>query len=172
MSDKDEVQENLAETVYLDTNDLAFSVSSGGFLSMRFKDAVFPRVHLYRIFPLSLSDGYISVRDHEDKEIGIIESTEGMPRKHKILIEDEIASRYFTPVIERIVSLREEFGYSYWEVDTNSGVCRFTVHNRHNPVLQLEGKRILITDVDGNRFEIEDYTRTEAKHCRIIETML
>lgn len=172
MSDKDKAEENLAETVYLDTKDLSFSLSSGGFLSMSFKDTDYSRVHLYRIFPLSLSDGYISVRDHEDKEIGIIESTEGMPREHRMLIEDEIASRYFTPVIERIISLKEEFGYSYWEVDTNSGVCRFTVHNRHNPVLQLEGKRILITDVDGNRFEIEDYTRTEVKHLRIIETML
>lgn len=172
MSENGNGEATTAKTTYLNIDDLHFERTAGGFLSMRFQEKEFPRVHLYRIFPLSLEQGYISVRDQEDNEIGIIESSDGMSSHDKTLVEDEIAGRYFTPVIKRIISLKEEFGYSYWEVETSAGVCRMTVQNRYNPVLRLEENRIIITDVDGCRFEMEDYTAVEPKHLRVIEGML
>ncbi len=38
-----------------------------------------------------------------------------------------MALRYFTPVIQKIHSIKEENGFSYWDTETDRGACRFTV---------------------------------------------
>ena len=49
-----------------------------------------------------------------------------------------------------------------------------TVHGpaRHNNLVQLGGRRVLVIDVDGNRFEIEDYTSIDSRYSRLIESLL
>ena len=75
-------------------------------------------------------------------------------------------------MIEKIRSIEEEFGYSYWDVDTSAGQRRFTVRRGHNNLVQLGGRRVLVIDVDGNRFEIEDYTSIDSRYSRLIESLL
>ena len=162
-----------AESRYLTAQQIRVERSEGGFLSLKIgKDEDYPKIHLYWCFPFSQHGDFVSVRDHEDKEIGIIEALEDFPPDTLHLLLDELNSRYFTPSILRIHSLKEEFGYTYWDVDTSAGRCRFTVQLGRNAVLTLEGRKLLIHDVDGNRFELEDFQKVETKHMRIIEDLL
>ena len=162
-----------AEVQYLQAHDIQVEKTEGGFLSLRVgADQHYPRVHLYWCFPLSQSARFVSVRDHEDKEIGVIEKLDGFAPQPLELILDELRSRYFTPTIGAIRSLKEEFGYTYWEADTSAGRCRFTVQLGKNAVISLEAGRLLIHDVDGNRYELEDYRRVDSKYLRIIENLL
>ena len=163
-----------AQTVrYLEARELHFERTHGGFLSMRIKaEEDYPRVHLYWCFPFSQTGEYVSVRENEDKEVGIIKSLEGFSTETFHLILDELNNRYFTPTIQTIHSLKEEFGYTYWDVDTNAGRCRFTVQRGRNAVLNLEASKLLIHDVDGNRFELENYHTVDVKHLRVIENLL
>ena len=172
MSTKKEQDKESAELQYLDPGTLKISRSDGGFLSLRIGRKKYPRVHLYRAFPLSSDDTFVSVRDVDDKEIGMILSLEPFGSQDRALIEEELSARYFAPLVESIVSLKEEFGYTYWEAETSAGRCRFTVRIGRGAVLQLEDGSLLLSDVDGNRFELADYHSLESKHQRIVEMLL
>lgn len=161
-----------AETRNLRAGEIEVEKTPGGFLSLRVGEERHERVHLYWCFPFSRHGRYVSVRDPEGEEIGIIEDLAGFDEPTVRLLVDELASRYFTPTITRIISLKEEFGYAYWEADTDAGRCRFTAEIGKNAVTVLDGGRLLITDVDGNRFELQDYEQADSKHLRIIENLL
>ena len=157
----------------LKASEAEFQRTKGGFLSLRVgKKDRYPRVHLYRSFPLSRSTEYISVRDKDDKEIGIIEDLGEFPSKIIRLLEEELERRYFTPTIREIKSLKQEFGYTYWDVVTESGFCRFTVKMGDNTVRHISESVLLIFDVDGNRFELPEYESIDSKHLKIVETLL
>lgn len=160
------------DLVFLDAKKLKFEKTPGGVLSLKIGRKLYPRVHAYRAFPLSNAELYICIRDAEDVEIGILETLEDLPENMAILVSEELQSRYFTPVVKEVISLKEEFGYVYWEVDTEAGRSRFTARIGHNAAIQLEDRRLIIVDVDGNRFELEDYTALEPKHQRIVELLL
>ncbi|HHV54819.1 MAG TPA: DUF1854 domain-containing protein [Firmicutes bacterium] len=129
-------------------------------------------VAVYRAFPLTRPEQYISVRDSEGKEIGMIENLGDLPAEMRRLVEEELERRYFTPLITRVVSVKEEFGYSYWEVETDRGARRFTVRNSHENVLPVGERSVMLVDVDGNRFAIPDYRRLAPAAYRQIESML
>ena len=156
----------------LEPGKLTFSRTPGGVLSLKIGRKLYPRVHAYRSFPLSREDSFISIRDTEDNEIGLLPSIAELDEDMAELLSEELGSRYFTPQIRSIVSLKEEFGYVYWEVDTDAGRSRFTARVGHNAAIQVGDTRVIIVDVDGNRFELVDYTTLDPKHQRIVELLL
>ena len=64
---------------------------------------------------------------------------------------------YSGPVIRKVMDVREDYGYAYWHVETDNGVCRFTTHMSGDAVISLGGARYLVTDIDGNRYELPDF---------------
>ena len=72
------------------------------------------------------------------------------------MIREQIRLRYFLPVIRKILDVKDEYGYAYWHVQTDFGVCRFTTHMGGDAVINLGGARYQITDIDGNRYELPD----------------
>lgn len=158
---------------YIDAKTAHFQRTEGGFLGLRIGGRrPFKRVHLYRMFPLSEPERFISVRDEKENEIGVIESLRSFPDETVQMLAEELARRYYSPVIERLISLKEEFGYTYWDSETNAGVCRFTVKGGGSNVFQVADDTLLVIDVDGNRFTFPDFEKTEAKYLKIIDTML
>lgn len=158
---------------YLDPEKAKFGRTEGGFLNLRIgRKKPCPRVNLYRSYPLSRPDELISVRDSKDVEIAIIASLHDFDHDTILLIEEELNRRYFTPSIQKLISLKEEFGYTYWDADTDSGFCRFTVKGGENNVILLSENMLLIIDVDGNRFEFPDFQKCDSKSTKIIDSML
>lgn len=160
------------DLTYLDPNTAKFSRSPGGFLRLELGDQTYPRVSLFRTFPFSHKDEYVSVRDMDGREIGIIENLTDFPADIVAAFHEELERRYFAPVVTRIKSLKEEFGYAYWEVETDSGPRRFTVRDMQQNLLLLGPEHILIVDVDGNRFDIPDYTKLDPASRKYIEDLL
>lgn len=158
---------------YIGPENTEFTQTSGGFISLKIEpDEFYSRINLYRIFPFSKQNEYISIRDSEGKEIGIIRSLKQFPAETIELFEVELNRRYFSPIISKVDSIKEEFGYSYWNVQTDAGPKRFTVQRGSNNVIPITDQRILLIDVDGNRFEIPDYRKLDEKHVKIVETIL
>ena len=60
-------------------------------------------------------------------------------------------------MIKKILDIKEEYGYAYWHVETSFGVCRFTTHMSGDVVVHLTDSRLLVKDIDGNRYEIPDF---------------
>ncbi|MBP5222737.1 MAG: DUF1854 domain-containing protein [Lachnospiraceae bacterium] len=151
--------EELLEMRMITAETAVFSRTEGGFVALRFRDREYPRVGVYLTFPLTNPEEYISIReaDEKAKEIGMIESLKQLPADQQEMIREQIRLRYFMPVIRKVMDVREEYGYAYWHVETDYGVCRFTTHMSGDAVISLGGARYLVTDIDGNRYELPDF---------------
>jgi hypothetical protein len=158
---------------YITPDKAEFRRTPGGLVSLSIRpDEKYPRVNLHRAFPHKESRKYISVRNTEGKEIGIIRCIDDFPENEVKIMEEELDRRYFMPVIKKINSLKAEFGFTYWDVETDSGPKRFSVNGGHSSVLSITESRLLVLDTDGNRYQIEDYLKFDAKSLKLVEPMI
>ena len=159
MSDFTEIQ-------YISPQEAVFEETGGGFISMEFNGENYKRVNVFRCYPFSAENEFISIRNEDNKEIGIIRNLEDFDKKTAKLIRKHLDIRYFTPVITHINKIIEEFGFTYWDTVTDRGACRFTVRNERSSYIRLSESHVIIVDIDGNRFEIEDINRMPHKEIR------
>ncbi|MGN1084638.1 MAG: DUF1854 domain-containing protein, partial [Lachnospiraceae bacterium] len=159
---------------YLTPEEAVFARTEGGFVSLRLGEERYPRVQVVRMFPFSEPGKYISIRTAEEtsKEIGVIESLTAFPEEVRAMLEEQLALRYFTPVITKIYQIKDEYGYAYFDVETDRGRCRFVIHMGGNAVVHLSDVRILISDIDENRFEIPDVTKLTVKEQKRLDLFL
>lgn len=149
-----------------------FYKSKGGFLALKSGENEYTRVSLFKAFPFSHSNNYVSVRDKDGKEIGLIKDVNEFSKDVIDLFNEELSRRYFLPTIKSISSIKDEFGYSYWDVITSIGAKTFTIRKDNNSFIPINEHRILVVDVDGNRYEISDYAKLDSKSYKLIELLL
>ena len=114
---------------------------------------------VYLTFPLTNPEEFISIReaDEKAKEIGMIEKLSQLPKEQQEMLREQIKLRYFMPAITKVMDVRDEYGHAYWNVMTTFGACRFTTQMSGDAVIHLSDSRLLVTDIDGNRYEIPDF---------------
>lgn len=174
LQEERERAEELLKTRWITADTARFERTSGGFLSMDYRDVHYPRVTVHRCFPFSAPDEYLSVREPEGegREIGLIRALSDLPKQVRDLIEEQIALRYFTPIIRQIHAIKEEYGYSYWDVTTDKGRCRFTVRMGNSSVYPVGESRYIVNDLDGNRFEIPDIGKLTAVELKRLDLFI
>ena len=106
------------------------------------------------------------------KEIGIITNIKVFDETQQKYLIDELNRKYFIPLIESISSVKEKYGFSYWETNTNIGKIKFTVHDAFRNILKINEDRIMVTDVNGNRYEIISLNKLDRQSFRKIELFL
>ena len=151
--------EELMQMRFLTAENAVFTRTEGGFLSLKTEDKEYTRVGVYLTFPLTMPEEFISIReaDEKAKEIGLIEKLSALSKDQQEMIREQIRLRYFMPVITKVLDVKDEYGFAYWHVMTNFGVCRFTTHMSGDAVITLGESRLLVTDIDGNRYDIPDF---------------
>ena len=165
--------EDVAELKFLDPARLRLFRTKGGSLRLTIaNECSYLKVSVTRAFPLSGPRHYIGLRDGTDNEIGIIRDIRKLDSASRELVEEELKKRYFMPVIRRIKSIREEFGLSYWHVETDKGARQFIVRNPRDNLIAIGLRRVMVLDVDGNRFEIPDYTRLDPRSFAFVNRVL
>ena len=149
---------DLLELRYLTKENAKFERTPGGFVKLTYKDATYDRVGVYRTFPVTQPSEFISIREANEKarEIGVIEKLSALDPEQAKMLKEQLDLRYFTPEITKIFDIKTEYGYGYFHVMTTYGECRFTIHNGGSSVVSLTDTRIVINDLDGNRFEVPD----------------
>ena len=150
--------EEVLQMRFLNSDNAVFARTEGGFLSLQTDGKKYERVGVYLTFPLTDADEFISIReaDEKAKEIGLIRTLKDLKKEEQEMIREQIRLRYFLPVIRKVMDVKDEYGYAYWHVQTDFGVCRFTTHMGGDAVINLGGARYQITDIDGNRYELPD----------------
>ena len=162
------------EVKRIDSACAAFCMKNG-FLSMTAKDEngqekVYDRVFLHRDFPFELLWEYISVLDAEQVEIGIIFNVDDFEGEERELLVTELERKYYEPRIKTIVSLKERYGFSYWEVECEDGRnVKFTMQDTFRNIIRVGDDRAILLDVDGNRFVIESILGLDRKSHKKIE---
>lgn len=161
-----------------------FYRGKGGLVSLTLKSNEHPqgeeieRVVLFRAFPITNPKEYISVREPDTKkrghgkEIGMIRYLEAFDKETQDLLTEELDRRYFSPVIQKITSVKEKFGYLYFDTETSAGKIQFILQNPFTNIRILEDGRIFIHDIDGNNFQITDPKALDPSSFKKIEMYL
>lgn len=171
--------EDLIAIKPLTEKNAVFSRTGGGFVQLRLtlpdgEEKTYPRVAVHRCFPHSDPDRYISIREPEGdgREIGLIEDLCALSEETQKMLREQMDLRYFSPKITRVHSIKEEYGYSYWDVETDRGACRFTVRMGGGSVYPIGPNRYLVTDLDGNRFEIPDLYKLTPREIKQLDLFI
>lgn len=167
------------ESIDLTPENVHFTRSQGGMISLEMDGPegheTFERVIVLRSFPVTAPDEFLSVREPNTKkkgrgaELGMIRRLSDFDEETRALINEEMALRYFTPEIKKILSVKEKFGYSYWEAETTAGKVSFILNNPFGSIRVLEDKRVYISDMDGNSFVIPNPEALDRASYRRIE---
>ena len=118
---------------------------------------------------------FLSIREADSKkmgrgkEIGMIRFMKDFPEEQQALFLEELERRYFSPEITKIISVKEKFGYLYWDTETNAGKMTFILNNTFSNIRALEDGRIFIQDMDGNSFQIKDPSKLDPNSYKKIE---
>ena len=136
------------------------------------EDRSYLKVKVVRAAPLSHPDRYISFLDSKDEEICMVDDLRQLEPQTRQIAVQELVRRYLTAVVERIHSVRNELGTSYWDVDTSRGRREFVIQNVAENAQWLGPRRLLLVDVDGNRFEIPDLDDLDKKSQGFVEGVL
>lgn len=116
-----------------------------------------------RLFPRTGAHRYISLQDEDGKEISIIRKEEGLMDETAAALDKLMEHNYFIPIIERILEIHEKNDIIHVEAQTDHGFCKFDISDaRHNIKILFDG-RVLIRDMNDNRYEIPDIAKMDKK---------
>lgn len=181
--DGDLILENERESIPLSRNNAKFYHSKGGLISLELTNAdgekeFFERVIIMRAFPVTNPNEFLSVREPDSKkmgrgkEIGMIRYMTDFDEETGRLFLEELDRRYFSPQIMKIISIKDKFGYLYWDTETSAGHITFVLTNPFSNIRMLEDGRIIVNDIDGNIFEIPDPKKLDSSSYKKIEMYL
>jgi hypothetical protein len=159
--------------VYVGKEQLQFRRREGALLLDVCIDCVWTNnVHVLRAFPLSNPNAFFSIRDGEQKELGLLESLDGFDEATQKLVTLELERRYFTPQITKINSLKNDVNMWRFNVETTRGPSDFYVRNWRDSAYELTPGRWQIMSVDGGRYEILSLDALDTKSQILIEQLL
>ena len=91
------------------------------------------------------------------------------PEGQRKLLKAELDRLYFMPKIRSVQSVKDRFGRTTFQVTTDIGPLTFTVQDVYRNLFRLPDGRLILTDIDGNRFEITDPKALDKKSYKKIE---
>ena len=142
-----------------DFNDLCLTLQDG---------REYKRISTIIAFPISAPQQLVALQDQDGNEIGIIENIEQLDRRSTQVLKLELEKCYFMPTITCINNIDEAYGIPKWDVETDRGHRKFELKSRRDTRLLGSG-RVLIKDIDGNRYEIPDYTKLDPRSRAFVE---
>lgn len=146
--------------------------TAGGMLQGSAAGTVYEELMLYRAFPVAYPNQYISLRDKNGAEIGIIVEPNELDAESRRELLKELRLRYFLPQVSRIVQVRQHHDLWIWKLETDAGLMRMTMRNLHEHVQVHGASRLILTGVNGRRAEIRDLQALDAASKKWLKDVL
>ena len=124
-----------------------------------------------RAFPIAAPLEGISLVGADGKERVWIAHLNQLAPEVRGLIEAELATREFMPVIQRINKVSTYSTPSVWDVDTDRGTTQLVLKGEED-IRRLNAGRLLVADSQGIQFVIADRTALDRHSRRILERFL
>lgn len=161
----------------MDTDNAVFYMSKGGFAGLKYEGKDYPHVVLRRSMPIKEPMMYISVADHENKEIGIIRSIDDLNDGQREIVLNELDNRYYAPNVLEIISVKDKLGYVYIEMrvknkNGNEHIKNCAIKDVNRNIRMLSDISLIIFDVDGNRYIIEDLDELDKNSIKRLDPYL
>ncbi|HLV78858.1 MAG TPA: DUF1854 domain-containing protein [Chthonomonadaceae bacterium] len=122
--------------------------------------------------PVSRPGAYLALLDGKGEEIALLPDPGVLSPENAAILEAELRLRYLTALVTAIVHARQEYGATYWSVETDRGPRDFVTQSLQENAQWFSETHLLLLDVDGNRFEITDVTALDARSQAIIGAIL
>ena len=172
-----EALSNIVKTTYF-TRENAHFIDKDGLLALKIRaeengeEKEYGRVFLHRMFPFEETERYLSVLDEEQKELGIITDLSLFGDDEREILRRELKRKYYIKKIVTIDRLKDRYGFTYWDVTTPEGKASFTLQDTQRSILKMNEDRLMIIDIDGNRYEIPSIERLDRASYKKIELYL
>jgi hypothetical protein len=123
-----------------------------------------------RVFPISGRSPFVSFMNDKGEEAVLLRDPANLDAESAAALALALARVYSGAIIRRVYDITETMGVSLWNVMTDRGYASFEVVDRERHIRLLPNGRYLLTDVDGNRFEIPCVYDLDEPSQRLIET--
>ena len=141
-------------------------------LDVKINDQVFRVGRVTSAFPLSAYLKRVVFFNTEGEEIGCLKNASRLDHKSLELLHEELDKAYFMPRIESIKGIDDYLELELWQVQTNRGTRSFEVRNPRRNVRIISPQRMVVKDVDGNRYEIRDWRMMDRKSLALLSRHL
>jgi hypothetical protein len=161
----------------MDREKAEFYVTEGGFAGLRYNGEDYPHVSLRRTLPVNEPMKYISVADHENKEICIIRAVDDLENTQRDIVINELDNRYYSPEVLEIISVKDKLGYVYIEMrvqnkNDKAYLKNCAVKDVSRNIRMLSDTSIIIFDVDGNRYIVSDLDKLDKNSLKRLDPYL
>ena len=165
--------ESTIDIGFLKADQAEFYRTPGGFTGLRYGEKDYPRIALRRALPIGLPMEYISIADPENKEIAIIRDVRLLADGQMAIVSDELSKRYYCPEVYGIKSVKDKMGYVYMELLIGSDGERYekscAINDVNKNIRMLDDDRLLLFDVDGNRYIVSSLSGLDKKSLKRLE---
>ena len=147
-----------SETEFLlPTSAVRFVRDAEGTVQMRVEGKARTVGSMAMVSPLSNPSRMVVVRDEEGEEIGVLDNIHELDAQSMRIVKEELEKAYFMPRILDVLSVKEILGVVTWKVETDRGPRTFEVQHIRQNIRHIGRSRVIIRDVDGNRYEIRNW---------------
>ncbi len=125
-----------------------------------------------RAFPVQSPEDGIAIVNQEGREVAWIEQLKALPEPAQSLVRDELASREFMPVIQKIVAVSSFSTPCTWTVETDRGPTGFVLRGDEDIRRIGTAGGLLVADSHGIQFHIRDQFALDADSKKILDRFL
>jgi hypothetical protein len=125
-------------------------------------------VYPIRAYPITAPGAGISIMDQSGKELCWFDGITAIPEGELALIEEELATREFMPVIEKITKVSTFATPSIWDIETDRGPTRIRLKGEED-IRRIAGNMLLIADSNGLQFLIKDSTQLDKVSKKLLD---
>jgi hypothetical protein len=136
-------------------------------LILKHNNTTYKNVIPERPFPVSHPE-FVILKSSRNLDICIIKDITKINIESKESLEKLLDVLYYIPKILKITKLETGGDKFEWETETSRGKRRFITHGTRSIV--FIGNRIVITDTDGNIYQIEKIDVLDEKSKKIIKS--
>lgn len=116
-------------------------------------------IRFVQLFPLRDPHRFVSVirekrGESEEKELGVLEALDDLPRGQQALVREALKRSFFLPEITAIRKVVTAGGIDEWIVSTDRGDKTIVVCDRKQSIHFCHDGMLLITDMDKCRYRI------------------
>jgi len=124
-----------------------------------------------RAFPIAAPDEGLSLVSTDGHEVRWIDRLSSLPPEVRLLLEEELAAREFTPWTQRITCVSSFATPRTWVVDTDRGETTFGLKGEED-IRRLQGPTLMISGGSGVQFLIRDRLALDRASRRMLERFL
>ena len=124
-----------------------------------------------RAFPIGAPDEGLSLVGSDGHELVWVDRLSELPAGTRQLLEEELAQREFTPVIQRLETVSTFSTPSTWQVTTDRGSTSFVLRSEDD-IRRLPDQALLILSSHGVTFAVRDRFALDAHSRRLLDRFL